>query len=101
MKRLALFLLAVSSANVHADPFASGNPTIGKSLHDKSCTACHASMYGGDGAKIYTRPDHKVKSAEQLKARIRVCNTNAGTHWFPEEEQHVAAYLNATYYHFK
>lgn len=101
MKFLFGVLLAFASTAAFADAFANGNPTVGKTLHDKSCIACHVSMYGGDGSKMYTRPDHKVKSAEQLKARVRTCNTNAGTHWFPEEEQHVAAYLNATYYHFK
>lgn len=42
-----------------------------------------------------------MKSAEQLAARIRACNNNSGAGWFPEEEAHVAAYLNATYYRFK
>jgi hypothetical protein len=95
---LALTLALVPA---YADPFAKSDAKIGKTLVDKSCKTCHVSMYGGDGSGIYTRPDRIVKNANQLTARIRVCNTNAGANWFPEEEMHVAAFLNLTYYHFK
>lgn len=78
-----------------------GDIKIGKTLHDKSCIACHASKFGEDGSKMYTRADHKVASMQQLAARVKACNHNVGTGWFPEEEAHVAAYLNATYYHLK
>ncbi len=101
MRTLLTLFLAAWAASAAADPFANGDPVKGKALADKSCTACHVSMFGGDGSKIYTRPDRKVKTAEQLRARVRACNTNAGAGWFPEEENHVAAYLNATYYRFK
>ena len=97
---LALLLIMGFSA-AQAEPFAKGDPKVGKALAEKSCNACHVSLMGGDGSKIYTRADRKVKSANQLEGRIRACNANTGTGWFPEEEEHVAAYLNATYYHFK
>lgn len=97
---LALLLIMGFSA-AQAEPFAKGDPKVGKALAEKSCNACHVSLMGGDGSKIYTRADRKVKSASQLEGRIRACNANTGTGWFPEEEEHVAAYLNATYYHFK
>ena len=95
---LSMLLLAVSA---QAEPFAKGDPKAGKALTDKSCNACHVSMMGGDGSKMYTRADRKVKNPQQLEARIRACNANTGAGWFPEDEQHVAAYLNATYYRFK
>lgn len=78
-----------------------GDAKLGKALHDKSCIACHASKYGEDGSKMYTRADRKVTSQQQLGSRVKACNNNVGTNWFPEEEAHVAAYLNATYYHVK
>lgn len=99
-----LFALAVSvlfSAAAHATPFAKGDPVKGKALHDKTCTSCHVGMFGGDGSKMYTRPDHKVKTAQQLAARISGCNANTGAGWFPEDETDVAAYLNRQYYKFK
>jgi cytochrome c553 len=97
----ALFAVAMLSASAYAAPFAKGDPKTGRTLHDKACVSCHASMFGGDGSKIYTRPDHKVKTAQQLAARISACNANTGAGWFPEDEAHVAAYLNQQYYKFK
>ncbi len=89
------------AAGVHAAPPAKGDAKAGKILHDKSCVSCHVSMFGGDGSAIYTRTDHKVRTPEQLAARIAGCNANTGTGWFPEDEAHVAAYLNQQYYKFK
>ncbi len=102
MKTLtALFCGALLASGVHAAPLAKGDPRTGKNLHDKACISCHANMFGGDGSKIYTRADRKVKTAQQLAARISACNANTGTGWFPEDEAHVAAYLNQQYYKFK
>lgn len=109
MKRLArsmfdtgavLALLFGSIAGAHAEPFASGDPAIGKQMVEKNCIACHAARFGGDGSKIYTREDRRVKSAKGLVAQIRTCNTNLGLNWFEDEELHVARYLNDTYYKF-
>ena len=97
----ALFCGMLLASNVHAAPFEKGDPKKGKALHDKSCTSCHISMFGADGSKMYTRPDHKIKSAQQLAARVSACNANTGAGWFPEDEAHVAAYLNQQYYKFK
>jgi mono/diheme cytochrome c family protein len=97
----ALICSALLAGSVHAAPFAKGDPKIGKVLHDKACISCHTGMYGGDGSKMYTRADHKVKTAEQLAARISGCNANTGAGWFPEDEAHVGAYLNQQFYKFK
>ena len=96
-----LFATAMLSMSVHAAPFAKGDPRTGKTLHDKACVSCHVNMFGGDGSKIYTRADRKTKTAQQLAARISGCNANTGAGWFPEDEAHVAAYLNQQYYKFK
>ena len=75
---------------------------LGKQVFTKKgCVGCHTNMFGGDGSKIYTRADHKVKSRQQLAAQISACNVNVGAGWFPEDEAHVAAYLNQQYYKFK
>lgn len=102
MRVSALFLaLLLAAAPAFANPFPKGDAKIGKTLHDKSCVSCHVSMVGGDGSALYSRLERKVKTPQQLQARIRACNANAGANWFPEEENHVAAYLNQQYYHFK
>jgi hypothetical protein len=34
-------------------------------------------------------------------AQVQLCNAELNTGLFPDEEEHVAAYLNARYYGFK
>lgn len=102
MKLITLLLsLLLVSMPALANPFPKGDAKIGKTLHDKSCLSCHVSMVGGDGSAIYSRLERKAKTPQQLQARIRNCNANVGANWIPEEENHVAAYLNNAYYHFK
>ncbi|HQT31445.1 MAG TPA: cytochrome c [Thiobacillus sp.] len=98
---MVLFASALLSTSIHAASVTKGDPKVGKTLHDKSCTSCHVSMFGGDGSKIYTRADRKTKSLSQLAARVSGCNANSGAGWFPEDEAHVTAYLNQQYYKFK
>lgn len=97
----ALFCSILLAGAAHAAPFAKGDPKAGKVLHDKACVSCHADMFGGDGSRIYTRSDRKTGSAQQLAARVAGCNANTGAGWFPEDEAHVAAYLNQHYYKFE
>lgn len=99
--RFALLALLLASLSAHADPFAAGDAKIGKKMVQQNCTSCHISSFGGDGSSVYTRDDRIVKDAKGLLARIRTCETNLNLKWFEDEEMHVAAYLNQTYYHFK
>lgn len=82
-------------------PFAHGDVAIGKTMTERDCVACHAQRFSGDGDRIYVRPDHRVRTPQQLSAQVSYCNTQLGTKYFPDEEEHVAAYLNQRYYHFK
>lgn len=82
-------------------PFADGDAKAGAAMHEKDCVACHVRRVGGDGTKMYTRAERKVTSAAKLKAQVAACNTELGTAYFPEEEDHLAAYLNHAYYKFK
>ena len=97
MKAKLIFLIAAlfPPSLVMADPLAGGDVKIGKALVEKNCIACHARLYPGDGAKIYTR---KVTTRAKLLAQIAFCNTQIGTQWFPEDELHAAAFLNQEYY---
>ncbi len=101
MRSIVLILAMLALGTAHAEPFPKGDAGKGKQLADKQCKACHVSLFGGDGSGVYTRADRKVKNAQQLASRVAACNTNTGANWMPEEEHHVAAYLNKTYYHFK
>ncbi len=102
MKRTAITLaLAALPLALHADPFPKGDAKAGEALHKEKCAGCHISRFGGDGSRIYTRADRKVKSADQLGQRIAGCNANLGLNLFPEDEQNLGAYLNKSHYKFK
>lgn len=93
--------LMIVASMAYADPFAAGDPAIGKTMVEKNCIACHAAKFGGDGSSIYTRENRLVKTSKGLLAQIRNCNTMIGLTWFEDEELHVASYLNKTYYKFE
>lgn len=100
--RLLLILVAVLAIpTAQATPFASGNAIAGNKMHAELCQSCHAGRFDGDGARIYTRPERKVKNAEQLAQRISGCNAMLGLNLFPEDETNLGAYLNKTFYKFK
>lgn len=99
----AIMLLVLAAPALAAEPLAKGDPKAGEKLMSqaKCNSACHAALVGGDGTSIYTRASRKVKTPSQLLTQVRFCNTQLGTNWFPEDEEHVAAYLNQRYYKLK
>lgn len=85
-----------------ANPFPKGDPSVGRKLAaEQNCSRCHIAKFGGDGSKIYLRSDRHVTSPEKLRAQVSFCSTQLHTNWFPEEEEHVAAFLNQEFYKFK
>jgi hypothetical protein len=56
---------------------------------------------GGDGNRIFTRPERKVNDAQALAKMVRFCVGQTGTSIFPEDIDHIAAYLNQQFYKFK
>ena len=82
-------------------PFANGNPELGKPLNDKACVGCHARRFGGDADRIYFRGERRVRTPAQLLAQVSYCNAERATGYFPDEEEHIAAYLNKQYYRFE
>jgi hypothetical protein len=89
-----LLITALLSLPAQAGPFAKGDPKIGQELLEEKCMNCHDNS-------IYLSKDRKVKTAEQLAARISMCNAMVDAGWFPEDEAHVGAYLNKEFYKFK
>jgi cytochrome c2 len=79
---------------------AAADPAKGKQLvAEKKCEACHQAKAGGDG-KIYLRKDRRVTSLEKLKAQVALCNSELNLQMFPDDEEHVVAWLNQSYYKF-
>ncbi len=103
MNRIALSFaaLALASGSVLAAPFAGADVQAGARLHAEQCAGCHIARFGGDGSRIYTRPDRQVKSIESLVQRITTCNANLGNNLFPDDEANLGAWLNQTHYRFK
>ena len=99
----ALFALVATLqlAAAQGKPFGAGDPKTGAAMHEKDCVACHVRRVGGDGSAMYTRAERRVTSPAKLKAQVSACNTELGTGYFPEEEEHLAAYLDLQYYKFK
>lgn len=101
-KTLALTIALLLTCAASAAQFAKGNPATGKNLFDAAkCNACHVSLVGGDGSKLFTRPDRKINSADALLKQIRFCATQSGARWSSQDDEHVAAYLNQQYYKFQ
>ncbi len=79
--------------------FAAGDANLGKAMSDQDCVACHRRLQG-DADRIYTRVERKVRTPAQLLAQVQRCNAELALKYFPEEEEHVAAYLNREFYKF-
>jgi hypothetical protein len=91
----ALAALAVPHAGMAADHAA------GKRLvQEHKCENCHHNRTMGDAKAIYLRKDRLVTSMEKLKSQVAVCNSQLNLQMFPDDEEHVVAYLNDTYYRF-
>ena len=98
---LGMALALPTAADGPAPPFSNGDPKLGAPLASKDCVACHARRFDGDADRIYLRAERKVRTPAQLAAQISFCNTELSTGYFPDEEEHIAAFLNQSYYHFK
>jgi hypothetical protein len=101
MKRLLPLTMLLLAAGAQAAPFDKGDPKKGQVTHAKQCVDCHKTRFGGDGSLIYTRADRRVKNASALAQQVTTCNAMLGNTLFPEDELHLAAYLNGQYYKFK
>ncbi|WP_341645157.1 c-type cytochrome [Thauera sp. SDU_THAU2] len=102
LRAAAAGLLAAAALSANANPFPDGDPAEGKAMHAKHCVECHARQFGGeDGTEIYTRFERRVTTASALAQQITTCTTMLNLDLFPEDEQHLAAYLNQHYYKFQ
>jgi hypothetical protein len=98
LPRTCLLLSALSFTSV---TFAEPSVETGKKLvQENKCEICHTNKVGGDGSDIYKRKDRRVTSLAKLKSQVALCNSELNIGLFPEDEEHIAAYLNATHYKF-
>jgi cytochrome c5 len=69
-----------------------------KLVQTHKCETCHQEKVYGPVGTIYLRKDRKVTSWAKLKAQVAGCNSMLNIGLFPEEEEHIATYLNEAYY---
>ena len=72
----------------------------GKLVDAKKCEICHQDKVRGPPGTIYTREGRRVQSWQKLKSQVALCNAAMDMGLFPEEEEHIAAFLNARWYKF-
>lgn len=87
---LALALLGLSGLAVHAQPVP---PTRGELLYTTHCITCHS-------AQMHWRNNRRASDWDSLQAQVRLWQGNAGLQWDETDISAVAAYLNATIYHY-
>lgn len=81
--------------------YATGDPAEGRKLvAEHKCETCHHNKTLGDAKAVYLRKDRKVTSMDKLKAQVALCNSELSLKLFPDDEEHIVAYLNSTYYKF-
>ena len=93
--QLLAVLLAAALPALAADP-AEGR----KLVEQKKCELCHHNQTMGDAKAVYLRKDRKVTTLEKLQAQVAVCNSQLNLQLFPDDEEHIVAYLNQAYYKF-
>jgi len=69
-----------------------------KLVQTHKCETCHQDKVYGPVGTIYLRKDRKVTRWAKLKAQVAGCNSMLKIGLFPEDEEHIATYLNQTYY---
>lgn len=91
-----LALLFLPAAAEAAPDVAEGR----KLVEASKCEGCHSARFRGPVGTIYLRKDRRVTSWARLKSQVSACTTQLNLSLFPEDEESIAAFLNAAYYKF-
>ena len=95
-------LIALAATLVGPPVLAAGNAAEGRKMVEQhKCETCHHNKTLGDAKAIYLRKDRRVTSMPKLKAQVTACSTQLNLGLFPEDEEHIVAFLNQAYYKFK
>lgn len=91
-----------ASGGALADPFPDADIEKGQETHMEVCVQCHMEKFGGEGGSdIYTRADRRVKTPSALSQQLTACTTMLNLDLFPEDEHHLAGFLNKHFYKFE
>lgn len=85
-----------------ANPFPDADIEEGHATHETQCVSCHTGQFGGEGgSEIYTRDDRRINSPSGLLQQLTACTTMLNLDLFPEDEYHIAGFLNKHFYKFE
>lgn len=98
MKSALAPLLLLATTLAHAAPDAAEGKKL---VAEKNCETCHHNKTMGDAKAVYLRKDRKVTSMAKLKTQVALCNSELNLQLFPEDEEHIVAYLDREYYKFE
>ncbi|MFA7605750.1 MAG: hypothetical protein WCY08_04110 [Rhodocyclaceae bacterium] len=99
---LALCLAGAAHADPKSDPFPDADHFEGERMHGEMCVECHGRNFGGEGGSdIYTRSDRRVSSPDSLQQQLTACTAMLNLDLFPEDEYHIAGFLNKHFYRFE
>lgn len=102
IRLIGMLAALIAAGELLADPFPNADPKIGrKHFEEAKCNGCHVSLMGGDGNRIFTRPERRIKDPKALVKMVQFCVDRTGATVFPEDIEHIAAYLNQAFYQFK
>lgn len=89
------------SSSAWAQAFPEADITQGEQFHTEMCVACHAKQFSGeDGSALYTRPNRRVTTPSALLSQLTTCTSMLNLDLFPEDEKHIAGYLDQAFYRF-
>ena len=81
---------------------ARATPNAGKALVERDCVRLpRAAVRRRSRPDLPARRPPGARRRRSCWRRCTVCNTELGAGYFPDEEEHIAAYLNLQYYKFK
>ena len=76
-------------------PADAGDAKLGQAIVDKDCDACHVRRFGDKRRRLHACRPARARRLRSFERRSRFCNTQLGTGYFPDEEEHIAAYLES------
>jgi len=94
IRAAACLALVVPLAAIAAPDATEGR----KLVQTHKCETCHQAKVNGPVGTIYLRQDRKVTSWAKLRSQVAACNSMLNVGLFPEDEENIAAFLNAAYY---
>lgn len=94
----AALAAALGSANLHASRLEKAETASFREAHGKVCAGCRVYVESARGGPVRLDRGPRV---EVSQAPLNVCSDPGTSLWFPEEGEHLAAFLNSQSADFK